>query len=365
MTRRNLLWALPFSAASTRANSAVTVGLIGCGGRGSYDAGIVARDDRARLTALCDIFEERIARARTATGAADARAFRDYRDLLASKVDAVVIATPVYLHPEHLEAAIAAGKHVYIEKPAGVDVDGCRRVIRAGEQAGSRLNISFGFQQRYGPDYLAAKALLDSGRFGRIRDVHAQFIKGAITGREPIPPAPKTEADRVRQWTIWRALHGDIVVETHCHNIDVLNWFLGARPESAIGSAGRSIERRGDISDHVNVTFAYPGGVHAAFTGSQVAPQYYRTNNERFFCDGGVIETAREYWARYTAKKPVVEQAPRDITVDALAEFLRRVAQGKPENTAARSAESTMTAVLARMACDAGRRVTWDEMQRA
>jgi hypothetical protein len=155
------------------------------------------------------------------------------------------------------------------------------------------------------------------------------------------------------------------VVETHCHNIDVLNWFLGARPESAIGSAGRSIERRGDISDHVNVTFAYPGGVHAAFTGSQVAPQYYRTNNERFFCGGGVIETAREYWAKYTAKTPVVEQAPCDITVDALAEFLRRVAQGKPENTAARSAESTMTAVLARMACDAGRRVTWEEMLRA
>jgi myo-inositol 2-dehydrogenase / D-chiro-inositol 1-dehydrogenase len=241
---------------------------------------------------------------------------------------------------------------------------GCRRVIRAGEQAGARLNISFGFQQRYGPDYLAAKALLDSGTLGKIRGVHAQFIKGAITGREPVPPAPQSERDRIRQWTIWRALHGDIIVETHCHNIDVLNWFMGAHPSKAVGTAGRTIERRGDISDHVNVTFDYPGNVQATFVGSQVAPPYYRTNNERFLCEKGVVETAREYWAKYLTKTPVTETAPHDITEDALADFIRRVAAGKVENTAARSAESTMTAILARMACDARREVRWEELAR-
>ena len=86
-----------------------------------------------------------------------------------SDVDAVIIATPVFLHPEHFEAAVKAKKHIYIEKPAGLDVEGCRRVMRTADSAGSSINITFGFQQRYGQGYLEAKALVDSGGIGRIR----------------------------------------------------------------------------------------------------------------------------------------------------------------------------------------------------
>src|SRR5215510_11258727 len=180
-TRRDILKgvaAVPFSAVrGSAANSAVSVGLIGSGGRGSFDAGLLVKHTDARLAALCDIFDDRLERARKTIPAENARLYKNYHDLLASDVDAVIIATPVFLHPEHFEAAVKAGKHIYIEKPAGVDVEGCRRVIHAADSADRRINISFGFQQRYGQGYLKAKALVDSGGVGKIRMAHAHWIK--------------------------------------------------------------------------------------------------------------------------------------------------------------------------------------------
>jgi len=207
--------------------------------------------------------------------------------------------------------------------------------------------------------------MLDSGSIGKVRAVHAQFIKGAISGNEPVPAPPKTEEEKIRQWQLWRATFGDMIVETDCHNIDAMNWFMGAHPTKAYGTGGRTIEKRGDNMDHLNVTFDYPGNVQASFIGSLLAPRFYRTNNERYVGAAGVIETAREYWSHNTGKGPVTEKSARDITADALEEFLRRITEGEPENTGARSAESTMTAVMGRMAIDLRRQVTWDEMMKS
>src|SRR5712692_8389675 len=254
-TRRDILKnvaVVPLTAVrGSAANSAVTVGLIGSGGRGSFDAGLLVKHTDARLVALCDIFDDRLERARKTIPADDAKTYKNYHDLLASDVDAVIIATPVFLHPEHFEAAVKAGKHIYIEKPAGLDVAGCKRVMRAADGADRKLNIAFGFQQRSGPVYLKAKQLLDSGGIGKIRGVYIQFIKGAVTGNEPALPPPRTEEEKIRQWTVWRATFGDVIVETHCHNSDVMSWFMGTHQAKAYGSGGRTIEKRGDIMDHL------------------------------------------------------------------------------------------------------------------
>ncbi len=262
IARRQLFQAaalVPYAALrGTAANSAVKVGLIGSGGRGTFDAGLLVKNTPARLVAICDIFDDRLQKAAKAIPAPDAKQYKDMNELLASDVDAVIIATPVFLHPEHFEAAIKAGKHIYIEKPAGVDVNGRKRVIRAADSADRRLNITFGFQQRHGQVYLKAKQLLDSGAIGPIRMAHAHWIKGAFKGDEAATPRPKTYEEKIRQWHVWRDTFGDIIVETYCHGIDVLNWFLGSRPASAYGTGGRTVEKRGDIMDHVDVTFSYP-----------------------------------------------------------------------------------------------------------
>ncbi len=189
------------AARGTAANSAVKVGLIGAGGRGIYDASVVVKDPRARLVAICDIFDDRIGAAKAKIPAPDAKVLKNYKDLLTSDVDAVIIATPVFLHPEHFEAAVKAGKHIYIEESAGLDVAGCKRVMRAADGADRKLNITFGFQQRYGPVYLKANQMLDSAGIGKFRGAHAQFIKGAVTGNAPVLPAPATEEEKIRQWS--------------------------------------------------------------------------------------------------------------------------------------------------------------------
>ena len=153
-TRRNVVAhaaaVLPWAAIrGTAANSAVSVGLLGTGNRGPYVAGMLAKNTPGRVTALCDLFPEKMERAKSTIGVENPKTYTDLRELLKSDVDAVIIATPVYLHPEHLEAAIKAGKHIYIEKPAGADVEGCKRVMRLADSADRKLNITFGFQRRY------------------------------------------------------------------------------------------------------------------------------------------------------------------------------------------------------------------------
>ena len=98
------------------------------------------------------------------------------------------------------------------------------------------------------------------------------------------------------------------------------------------------------------------------FAGSQMTPRFFRSNRERYIGENGFIETAREYWTYNTGAGPVSEKAGRDITVDALQEFVRRVAEGKPENVGVRAVESTLTSLLGQIAIDRKREVTWDEM---
>ncbi|MBI3698208.1 MAG: Gfo/Idh/MocA family oxidoreductase [Acidobacteria bacterium] len=370
LTRRHILQAatvVPFQTVrGAPANSAVTVGLIGSGGRGAFDASLLVKHTNARLVALCDIFDDRLERAKKSIPIADPKVYKNYHDLLASDVDAVIIATPVFLHPEHFEAAVKAGKHIYIEKPAGLDVGGCKRVIRAADSADRKLNITFGFQQRYGPGYRKAQQLVSSGGIGPIRMAHAHFIKGVFTGDEKPSSPPSTYEEKIRQWHVWRDTFGDIIVETYCHSIDVLNWFLDGHPVKAYGAGGRTVEKRGDIMDHCDVTFTYRDSVQAVLTGAQLTPRFYRNVHEQFYGSKGVVETAREYWTHYRDRNDAVtEKEPRDITIDGLQEFVRRIQDGKPENTGVRAAESTLTAILGRMAIDLRREVTWEELMKS
>lgn len=369
-SRRNLIQAaalVPFQAVrGTAQNSAVRIGLIGAGSRGTYTSRIVSKDPRARVVAIADVVDSQIDNAKAKIPAPDAKAYKNYQDLLASKdIDAVMIATPVYLHPDHFEAAVKSGKHVYMEKPAGLDVAGCKRVMRIADQADRKQNLTFGFQQRYGGVYVKAKQMLDAGGIGKIREIHGEFLKFALQGNEPVEPPPRTDEEKLRQWKLWRATFGEVIVETYVHNLDAINWFVGAHPLKALGTGGRTVEKRGDLLDHLNVTYDYPDKVQMTFVGSQMTPRFFRSNRERYIGEKGFIETAREHWTYNTGSGPVTEKSEQDITNDALKEFVRRVSENKPENVGVRAAESTLTSILGQMAIDKRREVTWEEMMRS
>jgi predicted dehydrogenase len=363
----NLLLVGPKTAFGSRANSAVSVGILGAGGRGRFVGTLLAKDPRARIAAICDVFSDRIDLAKTQVPGADrAQTYRRHQDMLASaSIDAVLIATPVFLHPEHFEAVAEARKHIYCEKPAGADVAGVKRLMRAAERADQSKTIAFGFQQRYSPEYLAAERILSSGQLGELLLMRSNWILGGAAlapFRSPYPP----EDQKLRHWGAWKDYSGDIIVEQDCHGLDVLNWFARAHPLKAVGACGRRKRAYGDNSDHLNVTYEYPGGLKAFLAATQLAVKRYWDVNEQFFGTEGVLETERTFYKWHRGPEDTVTvKSKREITIDAVEGFLDRVVTGRPENTARRAAESTLTSLLGRMAIESGREVSWDEMMRA
>jgi predicted dehydrogenase len=349
------------TAFASPANDAIAVGIIGTGNRGRYDTNFFSRDPRARIAALCDLYPDQIDKTKTEIPAVStARVYSRFQDLLDdSRVDAVVITTPVYLHPEHFAAAVQARKHIYCEKPAGASVAGVKRLMAAGQKADPSKHIQFGFQQRYSPEYLAAEKIIRDGQIGSIGLMRSHWMVGGVSARPRPAMTPEMEA---RMWYPWRARSGDMIVEQDCHGVDVLNWFAQRRPLSAVGDGGRKVRTYGDTMDHLNVTYDYGEGLHGFLHACQLA-QGWGLVDEQFFGTEGTIETHRKYyrWSR-PGEKPAQVDSKREITIDAIERFLTRIVEGKPENNAAMAAESTLTSLLGRMAIDTGRRVTWEEL---
>lgn len=364
LSRRGLLGGGAFAILSPQvvrgyqANSQISVGLIGSGGRGSYDASIVNADPRARVTALCDLFDDRIESATQKVKATGPRIYKDFEKMLAAPdIDAVVIATPPFEHPRMLEAAVQARKHIYCEKPAGVDLEGVKRVIAAGRKADPKKNISFGFQQRYGPVYLEAYKRLQEGRIGTLSNARGFWID-----RDPFKRVayadPKVE--KLRNWFAYRDYSGDFIVEQDCHNLDVLHWFLNARPLRAVGMGGRKVRTDMEILDHLSLSYEFPNGLHVNFEANQISPAGFRRVGEEFTGTAGLLATSRERMVHHKGPRDSeTMESKRDITNDAIESFLTRVLNGEVENVAERSAISTLFAILGRTAIYQNREATW------
>jgi predicted dehydrogenase len=281
-------------------------------------------------------------------------------------VDAVYIATPPFLHPEHFEAAVMARKHIFMEKPAGVDVAGVNRVIAAAKKADKTKRISVDYQQRYGTDYTAAREIVKSGRLGGIRMVRASWIGGGL----PVRSGHAGNEEKIRNWLFYRENSGDIIVEQNCHNLDVVNWFIENHPVKATGYGGRAVRKDiGNIMDNLAVNFEYPDGTIFTYSANQFCTRSYSDVSETFMCEKGAITTSRAGYSLYDADKrgtppEVVQSATSkgDITSDAVNQFIEGARTGKIENAAFFAAESTLTAILGREAIYRKKELTWSEL---
>jgi len=348
----------PEAVRGSQANSKVAVGLIGVGGRGSYDAAIFHADPRARVTALCDLFDDRIETGIQKIKTEKPTVYKDFEKLLAaSDLDAVIIATPPFEHPRMLEAAIQARKHVYCEKPMGVNLEGVKRVIAAGRKADPKKCVSVGFQQRYGPVYLEAYKRIQEGQIGELVNARGFWI-----GSDPFTRRPYADPqiEHLRNWFCYRDYSGDFIVEQDCHNFDVLHWFLGTRPIRVVGYGGRKVRTSMEILDHLGITFEFPNGIHVNFEANQISPRGFSRVGEEFTGTKGVIETSRAKMVHVKGPKETETiESKRDITIDGIEGFLTRVLSGNVENVAERSAISTLFAILGRTAIYNGREATW------
>jgi myo-inositol 2-dehydrogenase/D-chiro-inositol 1-dehydrogenase len=373
-------------------NSAVRIGLLGCGGRGSGVASGFTSDTQAQYTVLADLFQEQTERAQQAINSAGQKAKKapvgtllhgpDCVEKIAAsrEIDAIHIATPPYFHPAHFEAAVGSGKHVYLEKPVSVDVPGAHRVQRAGEKAGPRQSIAVGFQLRHATPYVQLVQRARKGALGEIVCGLSHYYAGPI--ERPSWPEATPQQRRLRNWIHDKVLSGDILVEQNIHLVDVNNWVLRALPVSAQGTHGRKGRRdKGDCSSHFNVTYTYPGGANVTLTSTQflhgewdVAMRYFGTGgNAEMSYTSPVRITGPNKWdfpigaaAAATGNAANLAGSFSGALDDADARkqqnFIDSIVSAKPINEARQGAESTLSAILGRQAAYTGRPWTWAEI---
>jgi myo-inositol 2-dehydrogenase / D-chiro-inositol 1-dehydrogenase len=385
----------PSLVRGTAANSAVRVGVLGCGGRGTEDATNLVDTGGARVVALADMFQDQLDVARAAfdkkqtamgyTALDPSQLFvgpKAYEKIVASQeVDAVVIATPPYFHPHHLEGAVAAGKHVYLEKPVAVDVPGAMKVIDVGKRAEGKLSLDVGFQIRDCPPFVELVRRIHGGALGNIVCGEAYYLTGYLN--RPVWPNASPVERRLRNWVYDRALSGDIIVEQNIHVVDICNWILRAHPQKATATGGRAGRPAadGDVFGNYNVVFHYPTNVDVTFSSTQFAKGWWDVS-ERFFGTKGTSLSpyvgplgiwGDEPWQDPTSMKnpgqPAAFSATGSFTSnleqadpEKKKAFVASITSGQFHNQSAKGAESALSCMMARLAAYTGHEVTWEEL---
>ena len=352
---------------------AIRIGLIGCGGRGT-GAVLNAFDgaDGVKLVAMGDAFADRLASSLAEIGKEHAAqvdvpkdrqfvGFDAYKQVLASDANYIILATPPGFRPIHLEAAIAAGKHVFTEKPIAVDGPGIRQVFALVEQAKTKgLGIAAGTQRRHQTGYLETLKRVQDGAIGKIVAARCAWNQGALWKKDRQPEWSDVEW-QLRNWLYFTWLSGDHIVEQHVHNIDVVNWAMGTHPVAAHGMGGRQVRTGpewGHIFDHFSIDYEYPGNVHLHSQARQIQG-----------CEGSVSEALVGDRGQCQVDKYVITGAKawkfdgKDNApyVQEHTDFIASLRAGKPLNELKNVTESTLTAIMGRMSAYTGQPVTWEQ----
>ncbi len=357
-------------------NDVIRVGLIGCGGRGSGAAdNCLSAAPNVKLVALADAFPDKVEAARDKLQQLRGdqvdvkdRCFHGldaYEKVLASDVTYVILATPPGFRPLHLEAAVAAGKHIFTEKPVAVDGPGIRRVLAAYEEAQHKnLRIAAGTQRRHQTSYNEAMKRVHGGDIGPITAARCYWNQGKLWVRERQPSWSDLEW-QIRNWLYFTWLSGDHICEQHVHNLDVVNWAMGKHPTRAVGMGGRQVRtapKYGQIFDHFAVDYEYPNGAHAMSMCRQI-DGCEQGVYEVLIGTEGTCETHDNH--NYAIKgKTSWKFSPKKDNLPYVQEhtdLIASIREGKPLNELKNVAESTLTAIMGRMSAYTGKAVTWEK----
>jgi myo-inositol 2-dehydrogenase/D-chiro-inositol 1-dehydrogenase len=379
----SLAAAFPSGLFAAAASERIRVGVIGCGGRGT-DAALncATASPDVVIAALGDAFpdqlqwslgqlKEKLAPGRlTATPETCFTGFDAYKKVVAADVDMVILASPPFFRPAHLEAAIQAGKHVFTEKPVAVDPFGVRSVIATSELAANKgLAIVAGTQRRHQNHYLEIMKRVRGGDIGELVAGQCYWNMGALW----VERAAQNWADRVikkwsdmewqvRNWLFTGWASGDHIVEQHVHNLDVMNWAFGSHPVKCTGMGGRAARTEpqyGNIFDHFAVEYEYPNGARVLSMCRQTAGAAENVSERVVGASGfsytdsadGYIKGAKPYENPQASPNPYVQEH---------ADLVASIKAGKPLNEGRQVAESCLTAIMGRMSAYTGRALSWD-----
>ncbi len=347
------------------------IGLIGCGRRGlgavrnCFDA-----DPDVTLVAAGDLFGDHMADAREKLAAMGDRVKLDDSScftgfdagdrVIASDVDIVLMCQPPAFRPAHLRAAVEAGRHVFMEKPAAVCPAGVRSIMETAKLADKKgLSIVAGTQRRHQKPYQEIIRRIQDGAIGEIVSAACYWI--GDFGYYPAVLRKEGWSDvewQIRNWNYFTWLSGDHIVEQHLHNLDVINWIMGAPPVKCLGMGGRQQRtgpEYGHIFDHFAVEYEYPGGVRV----QSLCRQMENTDNRVTEYVAGTLGSAVPGNAIQGKNKYVFKGDQTDPYVQEHADLIACIRANKPVNEAHGLAESTLTAIMGRMSAYTGQEVTW------
>ena len=352
-----------------RADNQIELGLVGCGTRGRWIAQGFEAHGGYRITAVADYFEEEANAAGDALGVAENRRFsglRGYERLLESGVGAVALETPPYCFPDHVEAAVDAGCHVFLAKPVAVDVPGTKRIEAAGQRAGENGQVFLvDFQMPTHPYIQEAVRRVHDGALEEIALVSSEYTDEGFRD----PPLEDTIEGRLRNlvWVNDNNLGGGYFVNAGIHALDAALWVIGRRPVRAMGAARR--DPHGDSDDGFSLTYEFENGLVLNHRGEHIR------NSHGFNCNVTVYGREAYMVTGYTGETAIHGQesaryeggAAGDLYHDGaernIAAFHQAVLEGDTSNpTLAPSIASNYAAILGRDAIIKGEPLTWDAM---
>jgi predicted dehydrogenase len=363
----------PRLARGYSANSKVDIGIMGCGGRGTWITDLFKQHGGYNVVAAADYFQDRVDKLGDKFAVKPTQRFTGllgYRRMLDQKLDAVVIESPPYFHPEQAAAGVDAGCHVYVAKPIAVDVPGCNTIGESGKKATAKgLCFLVDFQTRADEFYIEAIKRVHDGALG-------QFAFGESTYHAGIPWSGQVKhaqednpENRLRAWGLDNVLSGDIITEQNIHTLDVASWIMNQPPVCAYGTGGQKVRDFGTCWDTFSVVFQYPDNVGIAFSSRQfnghgTQPEGIRN---RMFGSKGVLETKYggevlirgENFYRGGSTPTIYKQG----AVNNIAAFHADIQSGDCSNpTVAESVRSNLVTILGRSAAYKGEVVYWDQL---
>ncbi|MCA9170205.1 MAG: Gfo/Idh/MocA family oxidoreductase [Planctomycetales bacterium] len=354
----------------------IRIGLVGCGGRGTGAASqAMNTEGQTRLVAMADVFSNQLQSSlrglkgehKDKVDVPQDRQFIGldaYKKVLESDIDLVILATPPGFRPLHFEAAINAGKHVFMEKPVATDPAGVRRVLKVTEEAKKKnLAVAVGLQRRHERRYMETIKRLQDGAIGDIVVTRAYWNGDGVWVRPRTPEQTELEY-QMRNWYYFNWLCGDHICEQHIHNLDVINWLKNGYPVAAQGQGGRQVRTGkdyGQIFDHHVVEFEYGDNSicfsqcrHIPNTWPSVSEHAHGTNGSCNISGATIYDSKGNVsWAYGRGGGGGHQQEHHDLFA-----VLRK---GERPNEGEYGALSTMTSILGRMATYSGQKIEWEK----
>jgi myo-inositol 2-dehydrogenase / D-chiro-inositol 1-dehydrogenase len=359
----------------------IKIALVGCGGRGGGAAVNALRNvshPNIKLWAMADAFADRIEGSlQGITEAVEAKEKIDvpperrftgldaFENVMQSDVDVVLLCTPPGFRPMQFDAAVKAGKHAFMEKPVATDVPGVRRIMAASEEAKKKgLAIAVGHHLRHEKKHYEVIRRVHEGAIGDLKFLRVFYDSDGV-GIRPRQPGETELQSQLRNWYYFVWLGGDHIVEQHVHDIDVGNWFAQGHPVEAEGMGGRQVRVGpdvGEIFDHHAVEFTYANGLKM-FSYCRHIPNCWESFSQHAHGTKGTVDIEGHGTSvlKIDGQQPLKFRREHDGHQIEMDDLFAAIQSDTPYNEAGWAADSTMTAILGRIATYSGKAVRWDD----